>query len=108
MAAAVLEIRHSVTEGSRRPPDRRPPPRSPARRTRPRRLRSRPGCADSWLFPQHVAEPAYGLDQPRIAHLPPQIADVDPQPVRLRAKVVPHTDSNSWVRESTRPGLRRN
>src|SRR6266700_5454672 len=76
-----------------RPRDRQPPPRSPARRRRPPRRRSPPWCAGSILFPilfpQHVAEPADGLDQPRLAHLPPQIADVDPQPVRFRTEIVP-------------------
>src|ERR1700758_4582140 len=82
-------MRRSARAGSRRPPDRQPPPRPPARRTRPPRPRSRPWCEGSFLFPQHVTDSAYRLDETRLTHLPPQIADVDPQPVRFRAEVVP-------------------
>src|ERR1051326_6323999 len=57
--------------------------------TRVRRLMAVP--AGSRLFAQDVADPADGLDQPRLPHFPPKVADVDPQPVRFRAEVVsPH------------------
>src|SRR6476660_3582174 len=45
--------------------------------------------AGSCFFPQHVADPADRLYQPRLAQLPSQVADVDPEAVRFRAEVVP-------------------
>src|SRR5215210_760095 len=68
--------------GTRRPTR----PRSPA----PPRRRRRPSIASgSSPFAKRVAHAADSMDEPRVAQLAPEVADIDLQRVRARTEVVP-------------------